>query len=304
MLVDNINFDYLFYLTENTKQVYLNTYFLKNSATPLEFWKKLNKEFRWNLVCLELFRGIDCKKYKVSPSGPESIFSFPGAVRNCVNYTYDFYATERGKLQTEKTLRLQRIILLCLIAMYRIQFSSKKGARKKIEEYFSFIQNTVGVFLDREAILAHKYFTERKDIPFLNQVNLGAMPNKFLKTLDNIAWDMAAPRFMEVLIASGGETEFMAPFFISFDHDLRSMLNDFLIKSVIINSKTGALIPIPEVNTKNYFIENGCESIIKYFFSQKATDQRRNRYLHDLKDINFSILREYRKLRRVYTLAS
>jgi hypothetical protein len=58
------------------------------------------------------------------------------------------------------------------------------------------------------------------------------------------------------------------------------------------------------VNTKNYFIENGCESIIKHFFSHKAIEQRRNRYLHDLRDINFSILREYRKLRRVYALAS
>lgn len=213
LLVDDVNFDHLFYLTENTKQVYLKAHLLKKDATPLEFWKKLNKKFRWNLVSLELFRSVDCKKYKTSPSGPESIFSFPVAVRNCVKYTYEFYATEHGKLRTEKTLRFQRTILLCLIAMYRIQFSSKKGAKKKIEEYFDFVQNTVGVYFDREAIIAHKYFTDRQSIPFLNQVNVGVMPKFFLKKIDNIAWDMAVPRFMEELINSGGEAEFMAPFF-------------------------------------------------------------------------------------------
>ncbi len=304
LLVDDVNFDHLFYLTENTKQAYLKAYLLKDNATPLEFWKILNKNFRWNLVSLELFRGVDCKKYKISASGPVSIFSFRDAVRNCVQYTFEFYATEQGKLRANQLLRFQRIILLYLIAMYRIQFSSKKGAKKKTEEFLSFVQSVVGIYLDRETIVAHKYFSERKDVPFLNQVNVGTMPKKFLKAIDNIAWDMAAPRFMEELIISGGEGKFMAPFFVSFDKDLRSMLNDFLIKSAIINSKTGAILPIPEVNTIDYFAENGCESIIIYFFSDKAVEQRRKKHLYNLKDINFAIFREYRKLRRVYALTN
>lgn len=304
LLVDDVNFDHFFYLTENTKQVYTKSFLLKKEATPLEFWNKLNKNFRWNLVSLELFRGIDCKKYKISPSGPESIFSFQEAARNCVRNAYEFYATEHGKIRTEQTLRCQRTILLYLIAMYRIQFASKKGVKNKIYEYFDFIQNTVGIYFDREAILAHKYFADRSGIPFLNQVNLGAIPRAFLKRLDNMAWDMAAPRFMEELITSGGEAEFMAPFFISFDKDLTSMLNGFLIKSAIINSKTGALIPIPEKNTNDYFVENGCKKLINWFFSREAIEIRRKKHLYDLKDINLAILREYRKLRRVYTQRS
>lgn len=304
LLVDDVNFDHLFYLTENTKKVYIKAHFLKGDATPFKFWSKLNKNFRWNLVSLELFRGIDCKKYKISPSGPESIFSFSDAVRNCVMYTYKFYATKHGKLRTEQTLKFQRIILLCLIAMYRIQFSSKKGAKKKIDEYFNFVQNVVGIYFDREAIVAHKYFTDRNSVPFLSQVNVGTMPKSFLKTLDNIAWDMAAPRFMEELITSDGEAKFMAPFFVSFDKDLVSMLNDFPIKSVVINSQSRALIPIPEVNTNDYFVEHGCESIVNRFFSYEASEQRRNNHLKDLKEINFAILGEYRELRRVYALTS
>jgi len=80
------------------------------------------------------------------------------------------------------------------------------------------------------------------------------------------------------------------------------MLNGFLIKSAIINSKSGAIIPIPENNTNDYFVENGCETIINWFFSREAVEKRRNNHLYDLKEINLAILGEYRKLRRVYAL--
>lgn len=300
LLVDDINFDHSFYLAENTKQVYSQVFRLRESATPFEFWKNLNKKFRWNLVSLELFRGIDCERYKNSSAGPKSIFSFRDAVRNSVRSAFKYYTSESGKLNTIKLLKFQRVILLYLLGMYNIQFSSKKGAKAKIAEFFYYIQHTVGAYFDREVVAVHKYFVDRKQTPFLNQVNLGGIPKRFLKSIDNIAWDMAAPRFMEELIGTGGEGQFFAPFFISFDKELRDMLNSFLIKGVVIDQNTKAVVPIPKVNTYDYFVESGCESTLDWFFSEDCTTQRQKNRLDELRDINFAILNEYRKLRKLY----
>lgn len=304
LLTDDVNFDHLFYLSENTKQVYTIAFSATHNEKPFTFWKKINKNFRWNLVSLELFRNIDCKKYKASSSAPETKISFRTAVNSCIRYVHDFYISELGQARAKKNLMLQRTILLSLITVYRIQFSSKKQAKSKIEEYFKFIQSSIGIYLDREAIIAHKYFSNRKSVPFLNQVNLGILPKRFLKKLDNMAWDMAVPRFMEELVLSGGEGQFMTPFFLSFDKELKNMLNSFLIKSTVIDSRSGGLVPIAENNTFDYFQENGCDKIINWFFSPTESKQRRNNRLHGLREINIAILKEYRELRKVYTRES
>lgn len=64
MIYYNINFDHIFYMIENTKQttkIIMKLMNYTNSYNRLVLWKQLNKNFRWNLVSLELFKGIDCE---------------------------------------------------------------------------------------------------------------------------------------------------------------------------------------------------------------------------------------------------
>jgi hypothetical protein len=68
ILRNELNFDSIFYFIENIKIAY--SAILKSRSTkinsPLHFWKLLDKEFRWNIVCLELFKGIKCNHFSAS----------------------------------------------------------------------------------------------------------------------------------------------------------------------------------------------------------------------------------------------
>ncbi|PWF65546.1 hypothetical protein CBX98_25600, partial [Vibrio sp. T9] len=62
LLRDDLNFDHLYYLVENVKTVHRQV--KRFSSSPLLFWRSLHKDFRRNLVSLELFRSINTKDYK------------------------------------------------------------------------------------------------------------------------------------------------------------------------------------------------------------------------------------------------
>jgi len=303
ILIDNLNFDYVFYLLENTKSIYHHIKALKKDTSPLNFWKLLDKDFRWNIVSLILFSRIDSVKYKKSPSLKSEI-NFRDACRLSIEETYKYYNSEAGKALTDQTFKYQKLLLLYLIGMYRINISSKKSAKTKINEFFLYIQETVGVYLDREMIAVHKYFCHQDNIPFFKRLNFGKLPKirrTIFEGLDNLAWDMTSPLLLENFILSRGKGKYMIPYFLSFDTDLNDYLNSFLIKSTIFNSKTGVLTPIPEKNTRTYFDDNNCNNAVDWFFTDESIRQRKNLIgkMNELNDLNSVVLKEYTRLRKV-----
>lgn len=151
ILQDDLNFDHLFYMVENTKNVLP---LISQTSSKVKFWRALNKNFRRNMVSLQIFRSIDGQQYKRT-SAPTPRASYREAARNAIDFCYDFYASETGKDNVTEFTLLQRMLLLQLIGMLRIQLSTSKGPKHKMKEYFDFIHKEVGVYFDRESILAH-----------------------------------------------------------------------------------------------------------------------------------------------------
>jgi hypothetical protein len=294
ILHDDLNFDHLFYMTENVKNVL--PMIERGTFSKIKFWRSLDNGFRRNLVSLQIFRSIDCQEYKRT-CNPRPKFSFQQAARHAIDFTYDFYASEVGKDHILNFVLVQRMILLQLIGMVRIQLSSCKSAKFKMGEYFSYIHNVVGVYFDREAIIAHKYFSDRKTLAMLEKIKNGCRKQGLLKKLDNIAWDMAAPRLMERLIVAGGEGRYFVPMFLTFDSGLRQLLSHYPVKGAIFNKKTGAYVPIPEVNTREYFARHGCQDEIDYFHSDPVCSERLSRDRLTRFTIHKLIQREYKALR-------
>ena len=261
LLRDDLNFDFLFYLVENMKTVILKANF--NSKTKIEFWLSLDRDFRENLCSLHLFSSIDCKEYKRTLN-PKYTISYRQAVYNAIDLAYSFYF-ER-KLAIDKHILLQRNLLLNLIGMIRIQEESNKKDRNKMKSYLQFMHETIGVYMDREAVIAHKYFLSRENLPILNEVQKHCDTKRLLKKLDNIAWDMVSPRIMEKLIPSklGSQSQCFVPMFLSFDRNLRAMLKMYPIKGAIFNRKTGGIISFPDINSGEYFKENKLEKEINW----------------------------------------
>lgn len=149
VLQDDLNTDHLFYMVENAKNVLplLNS----DSRSKLVFWRALNKNFRRNMVSLQVFGSIDCKEYKRT-SFPKPLATYREAARNAISFCYDFYASDIGKEHMQDFTLLQRLLLLQLIGMLKIQLSTSKSAKNKMKDYFTFIHEVVGAYFDRESV--------------------------------------------------------------------------------------------------------------------------------------------------------
>lgn len=299
ILHDDLNFDSLFYMVENVKNI-INLIGNKQKS-KISFWRSLDKDFRSNLVSLQIFRSIDCKEYRRT-SNPKPIFTYRNAARRAINFTYNFYASDIGKKHILDLVLIQRLILLQLIGMVKIQLSSNRSARKKMADYFNYVHEVVGAYFDRESITAHKYFLDRNSIGILSKIQKGMSISGLLKKLDNIAWDMAAPRFMEKLITSmtmDGEGRYFIPMFVSFDNKLRELLSLFPVKGAIYSKSEGELIPLPKINTMDYFQSHGCGDCIEHLYSDPVKTERMSRPKPTRLSVHRSIKREYRELRKV-----
>ncbi|WP_417358807.1 hypothetical protein [Gallaecimonas pentaromativorans] len=299
VLNDDLNFDSLFYMVENVKNVINIIGNEQNSK--ISFWRSLDKDFRSNLVSLQIFRSIDCKEYKRT-SNPKPIFTYRNAARRAINFAYDFYASEIGREHILDFVLVQRLILLQLIGMVKIQLSSNRSASNKMGDYFNYIHEVVGAYFDRESIIAHKYFLDRNSIGILNKMQKGMPVSGLLKKLDNIAWDMAAPRFMEKLITSmttASEGRYFIPMFVSFDNKLRELLSLFPVKGAIYSKSEGELIPLPKINTMDYFQLHGCGGYLEHLYSDPVRTERRSRPKPTRLSVHRCIKREYRELRNV-----
>jgi hypothetical protein len=252
-------------------------------------------------VSLQIFKSIDCKEYKRT-SNPKPVLTYRDAARRAINFAYSFYVSELGKEHIADFVLVQRLILLQLIGMVKIQLSSNRSASNKMADYFDYIHKVVGAYFDRESVIAHKYFLDRSSVGILNKIQKGMSTSGLLKKLDNIAWDMAAPRFMEKLIVSmsgSGEGRYFIPMFVSFDTKLRELLSLFPVKGAIYSKTKGELIPLPKINTMDYFQFHGCGGCLEHLYSDPVKMERMSREKPTRLSVHECIKREYRELRAV-----
>jgi hypothetical protein len=300
VLRDNLNFDHIFYMMENSRSVPLHHD--SNPMSKLAFWKRINKKFRSNMVSLQLFRSINSEQYAITGDvTPE--FSYFTATRNAILFCHDFYASKAGQEHVTHFVLIQRLILLSLIGMVNIQLSSKKGAAFKISKYFKYVHEIVGVYMDREAIIAHTYFSDSKNIKMLEKIKKGASIQRLIRQLSNIAWDMAAPRMMEKMMTLGGahheEARYFIPMFMSFDAGLKELLSIYRVKGAIYDRINGDLVQLPEKNSKEYFLENGCGQSLDALLNPISISERRSRARPDRQSVHSAIRQEFKTLRNL-----
>ncbi|WP_194578247.1 hypothetical protein, partial [Vibrio anguillarum] len=166
LLRDGLNFDFLFYMIENIKHVLPSANF--SAKSKLEFWKSLNINFRKNLVSLHYFSSIDSKEYSRTLR-PNYLLSYRQSARRAIDATFGLYMSDEGKNYLSQFADFQRVALLSLIGMLRINLSSNKSGKNKMLEFFDFMHNEVGIYMEREATLAHEYFCDSKSLPILKK---------------------------------------------------------------------------------------------------------------------------------------
>ncbi len=291
----DFNFDHLFYIIENFKlSIQSNT---KEPSDPLT-------DLRQNLTSLELFKNIDKNTY-ISAGKVQYKISQKEASQNADDIIQLYYSSCGGIEMMERIfLNIHKGIVLFLIGLIRIRFETKSILSCKMKKMFEYIDNVLGIYLEREMIVACKYLSNPHEIKIINKINKGMSKDKLYKNIENIAWDFTIPRIMEFFsMTLNDEGRFFIPFFLTNDFNLRYLLRLHKVKGLIYNSKDTHFIPISSINTEEYFNTNGC-NVDSSFFSDESQIKRNNIYKNNKENGFIRIKEEFEKLAKVMNCTS
>lgn len=271
ILRKDMDFNLFFYFVENFKLVPSTLSQNKDKITPLSFWESLNSQFRNNIVALHTFKEVNCRHY--IQTGELKFNIEPAqAYRKSIEFTYNFYLGE-GKELANFFLELQRLLVLQMLGMFRIQYSSQKSAIHKLNEFMEFVQEKGVVIFERELVAVYKYFSNRNSVRLFKRVNMGGNQANIFEKTNNLAWDMMAARFLErTLVLEHGD--FTIPLLASSDRALIQYFSLFPVKVTVFHRPSGNVISIPETPTEFYFNKEGCGDIIKKFLSPEFKEKR------------------------------
>lgn len=291
LLRENFQYDYYFYLVENSKALDLGLHY------DMDYFKNTHQDIYENLVSLELFKSADEKLYR--EKGKVKYTLSPNEARqNVEELIGKLFCTQEGKDHLKQLRFLQKQLTLFLIGVFQIHFSSNRSPQKKMKELFDFMNEKVGVYYEREAMVAYKYFKEKGGVRIFRKINKDTAPQKILELIDNIAWDFTAPRIMEFLMRFGGVSKFFIPFFLSHDIGLKEILKLYSVKGVIIN-ETSDFIPFPSVITREYLENEKCTIDFDYYFSNENKTMRKARLDLNREMIDEIIIEELNRFIRV-----
>lgn len=202
------------------------------------------------------------------------------AEKQAIDFSYKYYID--NNLIIQEMVKIKNVIKIILLIAIKIQFSSKKGYQHKFDELIDFMNNDIGIFYDRESRIILEYF-KNPNLKIFEKIRLSINDRQtFDNKVENIAWDLLVPRFMENLMISGSKrTKFFVPFFVSNDTALNEILEVYKIKAFYFgkNSLRAENCPIPifEKDSPKYFIDEiGDEKFLKlYKNSEKRKEVRK-----------------------------
>lgn len=239
LLDNNINLDPMLYILENVS---------KGEDSP-EFYK--------NLISIKKLMTCDMEYYNKTKSDSKSI----GKIKSIYDdervikdsrAEVEFLKTD-GKdmleIMRQKHLMMKTILLLIINA----RFKYKDNMKLQFEYIVKFMNcKTKKIFL-REFSVAIYYF-ERKNIEFFKKIKNKDSFDKFLKAIDNMAWDFTIIRFLEMNFSSkiNPKADFFIPFIFTLDKGLIESIEMFYCKDFLIfhNEKRADPIPYTSIMSK------------------------------------------------------
>jgi hypothetical protein len=117
--------------------------------------------------------------------------------------------------------------------------------------------------------------------------------------LDGIAWDMTAPRILELMLANVDVANFYLPFFVTFDKKLREVLSKYGVKAVVINRKTQLVSSIFDDTYSTKIGNTDLDRIIEHFFSEDKVKERSFRKMSSIAMLQKKIDIEFAELENI-----
>ncbi|UNK20804.1 hypothetical protein MNQ98_12665 [Paenibacillus sp. N3/727] len=285
LLKNDFRYDYWFYMIEN----------YKNSFGSEESKGITNKKIKFyeNLVNLELFKNIDTMKYKLTRQ-IEYMMTKDEALISADQIFNGVFNSNNGKEMMNTFIPIHKNMVLLLLGIFQIKFADKSNISTKLQKLFEYSHKVIGVYFERELMIAHKYFCKAENVKILAGINKGMKTDNLLKIIENIAWDFTVPRIMEFFLTRIGEGRFFIPFFLSNDYKLRELLKLFAVKGIVYNKREGFFLPISDENIYDYYTRYDVD--VKQYFTFEAIEERKGVYQSNCENEFIIVKEEYQKL--------
>lgn len=288
LLKNNFNYDYTFYLIEN----YYNLF----AAGEENYTTKNTNHIKLynNLLNVELFKSINHPLY-LQNGRIEFLITEDEAKQNA-DLIIERIFSDKNKEMLSMFIDYHRTMTLLLIGIWKIQFSSNQSAKNKMKKLFMFIEEKVGIFFERELVLAYNYFEKYSSVSLLNTINKGKTPKNLMKKIQNIAWDFLVPRIMEIQINVHKDHTYFVPFLLTGDKNLKELMRQFRIKGFLVAEHTNSFIPFSDLATTKFFEDKGLKDVLENLKTEEVLEKRNRVRIHNEKYISQVILEEFNEL--------
>lgn len=238
------NFDYLFYMVENAKG-FIERDDAVAPADIHEFWSTLNPDFKDNLIALQLFLSIDNDAYRRNGDDRPAMRR-DAAETAARGFAHDFYFGDGAKANLDDLRSRHTIARLILCKTTAIHLGSNEGFRKKTRKLLEFMIERMGIYLERELMVAIRYFKEGRTFSFFEKLDRGKhIPRSNVREkIGNMAWDLMVPRFVESLSAGAGNGRFFIPQYLTWDGGLRESLEMHKAKACLYDDEKRRVVTI------------------------------------------------------------
>lgn len=274
LLENNTNFDYLYYLVENSKKL-IDRYDPCYAPDADQLWSDLDQGFKDNLIALRLFLSIDNKRFRACNNDSPTI-SIMEAEEVAKSFAHEFYFGVEASSNFSDIKRRLTLARILLYKMVSIHFGSNEGVKKKSTKLLQFMIDRLHAYFDREMQIAIKYFEEGKKFSFFEKIDKGKhIPiNSIRAKISNMSWDLMIPRFIESLSAVAGNGQFFIPHYLTWDEGLKMSLNLYKAKACIFDDETGRVVTISEVDTERLLRETVGDYYVEQYFNAETVSLR------------------------------
>jgi hypothetical protein len=261
MLEHRPNFDYSFYLMENTPNY-------RDPAKAVRIRQKLIAIQKLDYADRDHYKRTGEVKALVSDAQLEALTDVK---------LHQFYVrrqAERGAFSYEHWHDILYVMLLKIIEYCR---RSKVPLERKIEQLFDFMHEEMNAYFDRLTVVALKLFENRNSLTFFNPLNKGGSARNregLRNTIRGMAWDLTLIRILEQLSATKMGGDYFVPLFLSSDQKMLKLFDTHPLLASVAHGGEGQVVPLPRTDTTRITAQIMGEGFIKKYFDEDVVRRR------------------------------
>ncbi len=243
LLRKEVNFDYTLYVWENMKKI-----------TD----KKVATNVIDTIKACERFKNIDVDTYK--RTGVIRYIKNEDEIERDAMQMYWLIESGNKDKDIEVFWKKQQAAYLLLLEAIYIKFTSNRNAKHKFEVLFDFVNNELGVVLEREMVICYHFFNnDNKVTKFFKKVK--DTNKSIIKDVKGMSWDLFHIRYMEFIMGMKllEEVDYTIYSLLTFDRGMVECIEICPIKKFIIVEN--GFLPMFEYGVKDIVKENDLEKM-------------------------------------------